>query len=543
MLATCASESLASASLGVLGHPDDEGDDPGRPPYGTTRVGRTAPCSHSPSRSRSRSPESHVHFAPRGDKYDNNDADAESLVEDDVGFDVMSAFSGGARSSSSAFGASGGNILLELKRGLAAEQIPRWYTAEPQFGVLRQPFFRSAREVLGDVVIFEKGPESSEPRFNQMHFKTILTKKEFPFQRNALLEQLLYNYYWWRLHALSIAAANRRVLEELLSAVATVDALSPRSKEIRGVKHTADVVGGFVDLLGLLEQELMPTDSGSINSKFYQLRWRVGSFYDFYMSLVNADADKTAREICEWYCSLLQDVRAEARRTSENGDVHPSLIQLCNNYINTNRESTETSEMIALLKKDEHAKQPLSVLLPHGERGRDRGWDHGYVDRDGWDSDDSVPQQSALEHASPGGASGTGTKRKSYPKRPYQAEKIIESGLIPGLDKSLLASCKKRRGISCVLCLRSPRRASAPLTREYKSQADYRQQHDGASPYDADSRRKIKDHPGEVIIHSLHRCEELGLIIADHVEDHPQHKWMLDPLTDEEMAAIFPPRW
>ena len=172
MLAACASESLASASLSVLGHPDDEGDDPGRPPYGTTRVGRTASCSRSPSCSRSRSPESHVHFA-----------DAESLVEDDVGFDVMSAYSGGARSSSSAFGASGGHILLELKRSLTAEQIPRWYTAEPQFGVLRQPFFRSAREVLGDVVIFEKGPESSEPRFNQKHFKTILTKKEFPFQR------------------------------------------------------------------------------------------------------------------------------------------------------------------------------------------------------------------------------------------------------------------------------------------------------------------------------------------------------------------------
>ena len=411
--------------------------------------------------------------------------------------------------------------------------------------------------MLDSVAVFQRGPEASAPRFDKSHFTACLSAQEFPFQRNTLLERLLYNYYWWRLSPnLSVDAATRRVLESLQQAVVTSEVLAARSRELREVTHRHTAAEGLHDLIGLLEQELLPTDSSSVNSKFYSLRWESGSFYDYYMTLINADSDKTSREICEWYCSVLQNVRAVAQRTSENGDVHPSLIQLCQAYINTNRESTDKSDMIVLLKRDEHAKQPLSVLLQYGKRSardRDRSREHErHRERDGGAhaahgellGDDESRHAAALEQAAlepPGGAPAGGGGRRKYPKRPYQIEKVIASGLIASLGKPLLAISKKKLGVDCPLCKGSPRR-STPLSREYKSQAEYRQAHDGASPYESNSKRKIRDHPEEIISHTLHRCEEVGLLIANHVAEHPEHEWMLDALSDAEMAEIFPRR-
>ena len=572
LLATCAS----SASLAVPGYSDDEGDDPYRAPYGlsvdrpsyppveelasrgrSSSLGSSrASYSRSGSRghdSRSRSPERerHAHFVEGATLA----GDAEPLV--------MSAYGGGSGPPSLTAGPLAGAglaapTLVDLKFHLRHEErVPIWYEQEPQYGVLRRTTWRASLAVLDSVAVFQRGPEASAPRFDKSHFTACLSAQEFPFQRNTLLERLLYNYYWWRLSPnLSVDAATRRVLESLQQAVVTSEVLAARSRELREVTHRHTAAEGLHDLIGLLEQELLPTDSSSVNSKFYSLRWESGSFYDYYMTLINADSDKTSREICEWYCSVLQNVRAVAQRTSENGDVHPSLIQLCQAYINTNRESTDKSDMIVLLKRDEHAKQPLSVLLQYGKRSardRDRPREHErHRERDGGAhaahgellGDDESRHAAALEQAAlepPGGAPAGGGGRRKYPKRPYQIEKVIASGLIASLGKPLLAISKKKLGVDCPLCKGSPRR-STPLSREYKSQAEYRQAHDGASPYESNSKRKIRDHPEEIISHTLHRCEEVGLLIANHVAEHPEHEWMLDALSDAEMAEIFPRR-
>ena len=172
------------------------------------------------------------------------------------------------------------------------------------------------------------------------------------------------------------------------------------------------------------------------------------------------------------------------------------------------------------------------------ERHRERDAHAAQVDQMG---EDASHQAAALDQGSTGDAPPGGGGRRKYPKRPYQVEKIIASGLVESLGKSLLASSKKKLGINCALCKGSPRR-SVPLTREYKSQAEYRQEHDGASPYESGSKRKIKDHPEEIIAHTMHRCEEFGLIVANHVAEHPDHEWMLDALSDAEMAELFPRR-
>ena len=241
----------------------------------------------------------------------------------------------------------------EQRTLLIAEAVPDWYSQEPFSGVVSCSYFRPAVEVLESVLITERGPGSQQPPHGAQKMR--LCMASLRTQRNRLLEMILADIYWWRLMGQPDSAASHNALDTFQEVCLLVDALRLRSKEVDRAKQTSDGHAGIRHLLQLADGELLPMDNSMINAAFYQLTWTQGSFYDYYRSLMDAEGDRTAREIYTWAMASLR--AAHEKCTAESNTQVLNL--LINRYANTDHSATSVEAFLSLLRRDEFAKVPL----------------------------------------------------------------------------------------------------------------------------------------------------------------------------------------
>ena len=433
-------------------------------------------------------------------------------------------------------GVGGFAALVEARRAvLAGERVPAWYTPSPSMGVVRAGFFRPAADVIAEALVTERGPGSQAAPYDASKLLACLTA--FTTQRHKLCEMNLSNFVWWRLLGVASAGAARSTLSSFQEAARKLPELRRRSKDIDKVSNTVDGHAGITTLQELAESELLPLDDSLVEARFFSIVWKDGDFYSFYLNLANAEGERSAGTVYTWACSVLQRLHEE--RGSEDSQTASMLRMLINAYVVTSQAHLSTNDMLALLRRDMHAR---TALRPPVEREPRRGRDRERLPLDGAGSHAAEIDVNAAEFASLGlgdakGGLSQGGKMQ-WPAKPYQVAKILAADVIPDLGSGFAYTPALKLALKCPGCMLSPKHANKST--EY-SQKDYRKQFE-CSPYGADSTRPLQAH--ECILHTLHRCDEFGLRIARFVHQQRQQgrtdcDWMLLAMDAAEYTALF----
>jgi hypothetical protein len=433
-------------------------------------------------------------------------------------------------------GVGGFAALVEARRAvLAGERVPAWYTPSPSMGVVRAGFFRPAADVIAEALVTERGPGSQAAPYDASKLLACLTS--FTTQRHKLCEMNLSNFVWWRLLGVASAGAARSTLSSFQEAARKLPDLRRRSKDIDKVSNTVDGHAGITTLQELAESELLPLDDSLVEARFFSIVWKDGDFYSFYLNLANAEGERSAGTVYTWACSVLQRLHEE--RGSEDSQTASMLRMLINAYVVTSQAHLSTNDMLALLRRDMHAR---TALRPPVEREPRRGRDRERLPLDGAGSHAAEVDVNAAEFASLGlgdakGGLSQGGKMQ-WPSKPYQVAKILAADVIPDLGSGFAYTPALKLALKCPGCMLSPKHANKST--EY-SQKDYRKQFE-CSPYGADSTRPLQAH--ECILHTLHRCDEFGLRIARFVHQQRQQgctdcDWMLLAMDAAEYTALF----